>query len=308
MSLRSRVLRLGSLPVVFLQLTGAAFCGTATNISGFYYTGVNNTYGLLSGGSTDSHWTVTYARVNGQEYTGNSTYTGAAYVVSPDYVDSAWVDNTSSSQWITAPGAKTASSNGTANSGGDYLPGNGTTSNSGGRSEHSAYYVYRLAFTISGNGNGNVSNNVSISLTLAADDRYTVYVNPASAPTVNSDGTIDVGNSSAVAARTNAWNNTQAITLQNYGAGANSQFVIGTNYLYVVVANTNSQTGYSSSSSLNPSGLLVYQVGTSMTIDGKPVPEVGAWLPVAGAVGIYLLRRVRRRGQSEATEPSSPAV
>jgi hypothetical protein len=284
---------------VILGVTSVSRGGTATDLTGLYYTGVDNSNGLLAGGSQDSHWTLTYARVAGTQYTGNSAYTGSAYVVSSNYIDAGWVPNTSSAQWITAPGAKTAASGGTTNVGGDYLPGNGTSGT------NQAAYVYRLSFTISGTGTGTVTNQVSMSLTIAADDQYTVYVNPASAPTVNNSGVISAGGTAASGSRTSAWNNTTALTLQNgtNGTNGNAIFNIGTNFIYVVVQNTNSITGSSSSSALNPSGLLVYQVGSAITIDGRPIPEVGAWLPVAGALGLYLVRRIKRRISAPASLP-----
>jgi len=282
-----------------LASCATAWAGSATGIYGLYYTGVDNSGNTLGNAAQDSHWTVTYARVGGSVYTGNSTYTGASYVVSSDYIDGAWVQNSASYRWITAPGARNSSSTSSSmNQGGDYLPGNGTSGN------NSAYFVYRLAFTITGaGGNGsNVTNNVAISLTIAADDQYSIYVNPASAPTVSSSGVISTGGTAASATRTAAWDNTTSVTLQNYGSGSanNADFVIGTNYLYIVVANTNSATGSSSSSALNPSGLLVYQVGTAMTIDGKPVPEAGTVLPVVAALGLFAWRRFRRRESSPA--------
>lgn len=259
----------------------AAHAGTATSIAGLYYTGVNNSGALLAGGARDSHWSVNYANAPGND----ANYEGAAYVVSGGNRDSAWAPNTSTAQWITAPGASNAAGN--TNTGGAYLPGNGTSGS------NAAQYVYRLAFTISGTGTGAVTNNVSISLTIAADDRYRIYVNPAM-----SGGEIDTADSTLAASRNNAWNNTQAEYLQNYTGGGhsdNANFVIGTNYIYVVVDNTNNQTGSSSSSALNPSGLLVYQVGSAVLIDGKPVPEVGAVLPVIGALGLFVLRRFKLR-------------
>jgi len=273
---------------------GVSFLGarasTATNITGLYYTGVDSSSNVLPGGSTDSNWQVTYARVNGNDYSGSSTYTGNSYVLSPSYIAGTYVANSSSSKWITAPGASTAASGGTTNIGGDYLPGNGTTST------NSAQYVYRLAFTITGTGTGKVNNDVSISLTLAADDQYSVYVNPA----VNANGSINTGSTNTVLAgsRTNAWSNTSALYLQNFtdaNGSNNSKFVLGTNYIYVVVDNTNSQTGTSGSNALNPSGLLVYQVGNATLIDGNPVPEVGAILPVAAALALFGFRRIRSR-------------
>jgi hypothetical protein len=274
-----------------LCLAGVARASTATDVQGLYYTGENSTGALATGGTTDAHWSVTYARVNGTGST-SSSYTGAAYVLSSSYIDAAYVPNTSSAQWITAPGASTAATGGTTNAGGDYLPGNGTAGT------NSAYYVYLLAFTVTGTGYGAVTNNIQISMTIAADDSYAVYVNPASSPTVNSSGVISAGGTSASASGTSAWNNTTAIALGNSTAngGTNdASFVIGTNYIYVVVANSNSQTGTNSSTALNPSGLLVYQVGAGTTIDGHPVvPEVGAILPVVAAFGLFLWRRFRR--------------
>jgi hypothetical protein len=232
--------------------------------------------------------------VNGSGST-SSAYTGAAYVLSSSYIDAAYVANTGSAQWVTAPGASTAATGGTTNVGGDYLPGNGTTGT------NSAYYVYRTSFTIVGTGSGTVTNNIQISMTIAADDAYTVYVNPSSSPTVNNSGVISTGGTAASASGTSAWNNTTSFALGNSTAGGgvnNSTFVIGTNYIYVVVANTNSQTGTNSSTALNPSGLLVYQVGSALTIDGHPVPEVGTFLPLVGALGVFGWRRFRRQTQS----------
>jgi len=276
-----------------VQFGSRAFAGSATNVTGLYYTGTNSSGGLAAGGATDANWKVTYALVNGATYTGTSTYTGSAYVLSSSYIDAAYTPNTSSAQWITAPGASTAQTGGTTNIGGDYLPGNGT------QGTNSAYYVYRLAFTVSGTGGGTVTNNIQISMTIAADDSYAVYVNPASSPTVNSSGVISAGGTNSSASGTSAWNNTTSFALGNSTSGGgvnNSSFVIGTNYIYVVVANTNSQTGTNGSNALNPSGLLVYQVGSGVTIDGKVIPEVGSYLPVVAALGIFGWRRLRRRG------------
>ena len=266
---------------------GFSVCGasTATDVTGLYYTGVNNTGAVLTGGSTDSHWQVTYANVNGTDYTGTSLYTGTPYVLSSTYIDPGYVANSSTSKWITAPGASTAATGGTSNLGGDYLPGNGTTGT------NSAQYVYRLAFTVGGSGSGAVTNHISISLTLAADDQYSVYVNPS----LNANGSVNTA-STLGGSRTSAWSNTSALYLQNFtdsNGSNNSTFVIGTNYIYVVVDNTNSQTGINGSNALNPSGLLVYQVGNATMIDGKPVPEVGTWLPVVAALGVFGLRRIR---------------
>ena len=268
-----------------------AFAGSATDITGLYYTGVNSSYGLLSGGATDSHWTVTYAYANGTS--ANTTYEGAAYVVSSSYIDAGWVQNSGSAQWIIAPGASTASTGGTANTGGVYLPGNGTSGT------NRAQYVYTLAFNVVGTGTGTATNNIAISLTIAADDQYKVYVNP----TLNGNGSVNTNSSTASATGLSAWNNTKTIYLQNFtnaNGSANSNFVIGTNYLTIVVDNTNSVTGTSGSNAWNPSGLLVYQVGSAMTIDGHPIPEAHTWVALAGALGIVLIVRYRRRSVVQA--------
>jgi hypothetical protein len=251
---------------LLLSSLGVAHAGTATRVNGLYYTGVDDSGGLLSGGTTDSHWTVTNATIGGAQ---NSNYQGAAYVISTPA--GGWVANTSSAQWITAPG-----------NGGSYnLPGNGT---SGGRSgNNSASYVYSLAFNIVGSGDigSAVTNHVSITLTLAADDQAQIYIN-----------NVAVGS-----LLTSAWTGTQPITLHNYndGTAANANFLIGTNTLSIRVDNTNSKTGSSSSTALNPSGLLVYQTGSAILIDGNPnpVPEVGVLFPIIGALGLFGWRRYR---------------
>ena len=281
MKLRHLFIPFAMIASCVLGLGGVARAGTATNITGLYFSGINNNGSLISGGSTDPHWNVTYASTNGGSNQ-NTTYQGAAYVVSSSYIDGAWTQNTSSAQWITAPGA--TNSGGTANVGGDYLPGNGNTGSNEG------IFVYTLAFTISGTGSGTVNNSVSISLTISADDQYQIYVNPSGNGTTVPTGT-------AAATATNAWNNSTSVTLQNGSGGSNgnSIFKIGTNYLTIVVDNTNSVNGSSSNTSVNPSGLLVYQVGSASLINGQPIPEVGTWLPIVGAVGLYGAFAWRRR-------------
>ena len=274
---------------VVLWSAGLAYAGTATGMSGFYYSGVNSSGGLLAGGSQDPNWSVTYASINGGT-SANTTYEGAAYVINPGIIAGQnYVQNTTTSQWITAPAASSAQTGGTLNTGGDYLPGNGNTG------ANEGVYIYRLAFQITGTGSGTITNNVRISVTIAADDQYSIYVNPTGSGTSIPTGT-------PAGSRTSAWTNTAAINLANYtynGNAANAQFVIGTNYLVVVVDNTNSITGASGSTALNPSGMLVYQVSNVIVIDGVSVPgtipEVGVWLPVLGALGLVGWRRRRGR-------------
>ncbi|HXQ81000.1 MAG TPA: hypothetical protein VN775_06800 [Opitutaceae bacterium] len=263
--------------------------GTATTISGIYNTGLTPSGGLQAGGSKDANWSVTYASTNGGT-SANTAYEGAAYVINPSVVSSSgYTANTSNAQWIVAPGAYTTTSTSSSqNAGGNNLPGNGNTGSNEG------VYIYTLAFTISGTGgNGAVipgtNSQIQITMTLAADDQYAVYVNPTGNGTSIPTGT-------AAASATSAWNDTTQVSLQNYGTGTadNSTFKIGTNYIVVVVDNTNSITGSSTSTALNPSGLLVYETSAA-EINGKKVPEVATWLPMLGAAGCYGLFVLRRR-------------
>lgn len=262
-----------------LGLGGVAYAtGLATDVSGLYYTGVNNSNGLLSGGATDSHWSVTYASTNGGS-SQNATYKGAAYVVNNSNItSSAWTQNTTTSQWIVPPGATDPNNGNSVNTGGDFLPGNGNTGSNEG------IYVYTLAFTVVGTGSGTVTNALSIGITISADDQYSIYVNPAGNGTSLPGGT-------AAASGTSAWNNSSSATLQNgtngTGTSGNSVFKVGTNYLVIVVDNTNSVNGSSGSTATNASGLLVYQVGSAITINGNPIPEEGTWLPIIAAMGLY---------------------
>ena len=265
---------------------------TATDITGLYYTGLNGSGGLQSGGSQDANWKVTYAEVGGNGYNGNSTYTGDAYVVDSSYIPGSYVASTRSAQWITAPGAKASSSNSsTANVGGTFLPGNGTTG------VNAAQYIYTLEFTIVGTGGGKLQSDISISLTVAADDQYTIYVNPK----IKNDGSIDTNKSDPSASGTSAWNNTTVKYLENYdnadgsNRSKNAKFNLGTNTIVIVVDNTNSKTGTSNSTGINASGLLVYQTGSTAFIDGNPIPEAGAVLPIIGAVGLFGFMAWRRR-------------
>ncbi len=212
--------------------------------------------------------------------------------------DSGYTPNQGSAQWVTAPGATISATNLTANTGGDFLPGNGNTGSNEG------VFVYTLAFQITGSGGAGtlVKNAVSISLTVAADDQYSIYVNPGG---YGGNGTT-LPTGTAAASRLSAWTNTTASVLQNgtngTGTSGNSQFYIGTNYLTIVVDNTNSQTGSSNSTDLNASGLLVYEVSNAVTIDGTHiqgyVPEVGTWLPIVGALGLFGWFRWRRRANA----------
>jgi hypothetical protein len=285
----ANILRI-SCPLVALLAMDAprARAQTATDINGLYYTGQASNGSLQAAGGQDANWNVTYASTNGGT-SASSTYEGAGYVISPLQIsDSGYTPNTSNAQWITAPGA-TNSSGTSPNTGGDFLPGNGNTGSNEG------VYIYTLAFTITGTGGAGTvvsssKSQVQITMTLAADDQYSVYVNPT-----GNGASIPTG--TAAASQTSAWNNTTQIALQNYGTGGadNATFKIGVNYIVIVVDNTNSQTGSSTSTATNASGLLVYQTGAA-EINGHPVPEVATWLPLVGVLGCYGLILLRRRG------------
>ena len=283
--------------MLVLSLLGTGLllrAGTATNITGLYYTGNKATGGLQGGGQQDGFWDVTYVSFGGVQDT-SGTYTGSAYVVDP--LDAGWVDNTSGAQWIVAPGARDTATGTSVNTGGSYLPGNGTSNANG----NTGRYIYTLAFTITGTGSGTVTNAVSISLTIAADDRFAIYVNPTG------NGTSDpTGSATAAFTQTvSSWTNTTAAVLSNgtTGYNGNSRFKIGTNYIVVVVDNTDSQTTGDYSTNWNPSGLMMYQVGSAVTINGNPIPEMATWMPVSGALGLYGLFafvRIRRRKKTAA--------
>ncbi len=268
--------------------------GTATSISGLNYTGLKGTGALQAGGAKDANWTVSYASTNGGA-SANTNYEGSAYVISgANVTGSGYAANTASAQWITAPGATL--SNGTGvNTGGDFLPGNGNTG------ANEGIYYYKLSFTIVGTGTGTVGNQVALTMTMAADDQYSIYVNP----TFNANGTINTTSSILGGSATAAWGNTQTSYLQNFGngnSGADANFVIGTNTIVVEVDNTNGINGASGSNATNASGLLVYQVGgtaAGVFISPNPVPEVGAWLPVALAVGMFGWSYLRLRPREE---------
>ncbi len=287
MSRPSRVLFFSALAALAVGWGTVGRAGTASNLTGLYYTGdTSGGSSLATQGGHDGNWTVSYASTNGGT-SDSTTNEGTAYVVSSTYVDAAWVQNTSTAQWITAPGA-TNTSGANVNQGGDSLPGNGTAA------PNEGIYVYTLAFQITGTGSGTVTNHVAISLTIAADDAYYVYVNP----TGNTATTLPSGTVSG--SRTNAWNNTSSLSLANYtdstnGYTNNASFVIGTNYLVIEVVNSNSMTGSSTNTAINPSGLLVYQVGSLAVINGNPIPEMSTWVPLAlaGLMGAGFLARRR---------------
>ncbi len=272
----------------FLLCTLAtAQAGTALSVNNLYYTGSNagsNITGTtIGGGNIDPHWSVAYASVGGVEKT---QYEGAAYVISGSYVNAAWTPNTGTAKWITPPGA--LNNSGIANKGGDLLPGAGTTG------AYAATYVYSLTFTIKGNAgdaDGSiVTNQTSISLALSADDTATTYINP----TYNADHSLNTSSAVGISNTWPAYDSTHTMVFQNFDNGTNPNnavFKIGVNTIVVQVTNTGGFSGTQSAQSNGPSGLLVYQVGAGTIVSATPTPEVGAWLPVLGALGLFYWRR-----------------
>jgi hypothetical protein len=119
----------------------------------------------------------------------------------------------------------------------------------------SGTYTYTLTFNINGTGSGAVSG-VSVYMALAVDDSAVITVNGGNP--VNSTGG-------------SQWASTQNVTLNN-------GFVIGSNTITITVSN----------SGAGASGVFV------SSISGV-VPEVGAWMPVAGALALFSWLRLRRK-------------
>ncbi len=276
-------LRLLALCGILLGLTASVKAGSATDITGLYFTGIDNNGTTLAGGTADPHWSVTYANVGGST---NNSYIGPAYVATT--TDPGWVSNSTTSKWIVPPG-------GSGGDGGYNLPGNGTSGN------NAAYYIYTLAFTIQGTGTGTATNQISIGITIAADDIYSIYVNP----NLRNNGDIANNVTPAVTNNNGAWSNTTSATLANFGSNNNSVFQIGTNKLTILVRNSNSITGSSNNTALNPTGLLFYQQNNLVTIDGRVIPEVGTVLPLLGAALAYWLSLRRRREVGQLFEGDS---
>ena len=290
-------------------LADVAWGQTATGISGLYNSGQKPTGGLISGGTqvqgsasaptSTSGWYVDYSSKNGG-HTSVTNYDGDAYAISSADIPSSYTDATGSAEWITAPDAVTNAGN-DPNSGGDYLPGNGIGD---GSSSNEGLYAYTLAINITGSGGvgTTVTTPLVIDMTIAADDGYSVYVNPQGA-NVNPTGAPSSYTASASATDIQGqWTNTTNLKLDNgtTGSNGNAVFYIGTNYITVLVDNTNSINTTSSSTTLNASGLLVYQTeafdnGAEVMANGSVVPEVTPWLPLLGAVALYGFFWARRR-------------
>jgi hypothetical protein len=266
----------------------------ATSVSGFYYTG-ESTSGTLLGqgadtptvansGQQDAAWVVTYATTNGGA-SADTANEGTSYVInttnttySSQYPSPPWVPNTSTAQWITAPGAVwtngSSATNNTPNAGGDGLYAYGANSSPlPYNNANAAEYVYTTTFTITGTGTGAITG-FTLNLSLAADNSFSIFVNPASTRTVLNPAT------AAYVSAASAYTATSAVALT-------SGFVVGVNTISIEVENA----GKAGTSQINYSGLLVYGAGMTGVL-----PEVGTWVPMVGAVLVYgLLFMARRR-------------
>jgi hypothetical protein len=251
-----------------------------------YYTGETSTGGLLTAstaltnnsGTQDPYWSVTYASNNGGA-TAATPNEGLAYVINTtqttyasQYPSPPWASNTTNAEWITAPGAVFTTGTGVAalvdNAGGDGLYGYGSDASPPAmNATNAAIYIYTTTFTISGNGSaGTAVTGFTLNLSLSADNNFDVFVNPASTTAELGVGT------AAYVSPDNAYTATAAVALT-------SGFVIGVNTISVEVENA----GVASGHNINYSGLLVYNVGFA----GLAVPELGTWLPLAAALGLY---------------------
>ncbi len=120
-------------------------------------------------------------------------------------------------------------------------------------------YDYTLTFTMPA---GAILSTVAISGVGAADNSATIYVN----------GVLVSGQSITTYGSTNSFSLT----------GANASFQTGTNTITFRVNNN-----------INNTGLLITSLSGTVS-----VPEVGAVLPILGAIGLYGLVIVRRRKTS----------
>lgn len=239
------------------------FAQSATSLSGLFNTGetISGTATTLAQGAQQSSWYVSYASINGG-VSSDSTFTGEAYTILD--TPSGYASDTNTAEWIVTPGASNSTSHTTGrkyvNKGGNYLPGNGTGTNEG-------IYVYTLEFDIIGTGAAGtvVTTPFQINTTLAADDGFSIYVNPDGYNVDPTNSPLDYSGTSAFSQTQGGWNNTVQTEISNYEMA--NTFYIGENYLSVVVDNTNSISGNSSSTTWNQSGLLMYN--TSVLVNGN---------------------------------------
>ena len=201
---------------------GSSGSGSKTiSLSGLYATGVSNSGSLLAGNALDPHYLVATSSQG-------SRYTGSPFV-DPASLAYGWVPNTSTAQWITAPGG-TNIGNGAGN---NSLPASGGTS-------LGCNYDYTLTFTMPA---GADLSTVAITGTLSADDSVIVLVN-------GSQVTSGVPRSTDY-----EYNVTSSFSLNS----SNASFQQGANTITFRVANENNPTPN------NPSGLFVQSLGGTVS-------------------------------------------
>lgn len=176
--------------------------------------------------------------------------TGSTSSPSYPFVDSHWYVNSPSTQsaYVVTSGAPSDWASSTS--------GKWISATASGFPGTNVNYSYALTFNIGGTGTGN-ANGASVKMTLYVDDTARVYVNGVQTALLN-------GNS--------LWTTPTTLTL-------NSNFVIGSNTISVVVANSGG----------GASGVLV------SAINGAVVPEVGTCLPLVGALLAFVCWRLYPR-------------
>lgn len=168
--------------------------------------------------------------------------------------------------WVRGDGsAAYVVSNATASGNGWYTTSSAkwiSASTSGGVWFGSNAYAYTLTFDITGGAGsnvGDVASGVSIFMTLAVDGNATITVN---------------GTNSVSTTGSSPWTQTQNVTLNN-------GFVIGSNMITVTVQNQ------------GPYWWLYGTHGVLVSSIKGVVPEVGTWMPLAGALLLFGWMRFR---------------
>jgi hypothetical protein len=202
-----------------------------------------------SEGVVDPHYSVIQVSTFVSGYT---KYEGAAEVTNTAL---GWHATVNGADWIEPPGGTYSPYSGNPEY---WFPGSvktGSATNGSG-----VQYDYQIVFTVP---SAFVLSTISIAGSLAADDYVDVYLNGDSA---HEDALTSLNLYSAGAAFT--------LTTAN-------GLVLGVNTLTFAVFNLDAGSTQSS-----PSGLDVFAVGTG-TYTTLAAPEVGAFIPVAGAVALY---------------------
>jgi hypothetical protein len=236
---------------------------------GLYPTGYNSSGMLLPAsapsstgeGYADAHYSVVhvYSFANGTAVTSTQSkftqYTGAPRVTQG--FPGVWNTAVQNSQWIEPPGG--AWSNVDGQNFYDFSGGAGMTPQS------DIGYDYQIVFTVPSTYN---LSTVTIGGTVAADDYLYIYLNNDTSQTLQ-----------YVAA--NMFNSPAPFTLSTAQG-----LVLGVNTLTFYVFNN--------APSPNPTGLDVISIGSG-TFTTTSAPEIGAYLPVAGAILLYGAIFVARR-------------